>query len=248
MGLADNLVYIDELLDMLRSKLSQLICLYCEKTFKSHGVLKQHIRKKRHLRLHPHNTGYDKFYMVNYLEEGKGWHDVGKEDESGEDQEEEWDSWEGEGEETQPTPCLFCPLTLPTPHQVLTHCKVEHGYQGGGGQGFYSSIQLVNYIRKRVAGGMCPACDEKLSQPELAQHIKEKGHHYPPTRQWEDPQYLVPTLPNDPLLQVIGEEGGQDSEGEDTPPSHVIIEDPLYDKDDLLQRYEQISLALNNHP
>jgi hypothetical protein len=41
------------------------------KTFKSHSVLKLHMRKKKHFRIDPHQTLYDRFYIVNYLHPGK---------------------------------------------------------------------------------------------------------------------------------------------------------------------------------
>ena len=66
-----------------------LQCIYCEKTFKDMPTLKEHMRKKQHKRVNPSNHGYDKYYMVNYLELGKTWEQVLHED----DEEEE----EGEG-------------------------------------------------------------------------------------------------------------------------------------------------------
>jgi len=38
------------------------------------------MRKKRHLRIDSKNKAYDRFYMVNYLEMGRGWQDIQKED------------------------------------------------------------------------------------------------------------------------------------------------------------------------
>ncbi|KAL7746329.1 hypothetical protein RI367_008337 [Sorochytrium milnesiophthora] len=72
-GLPDNLVYVSHFLDTLSEKLSNLQCLYCERTFKSSAVLRKHMRKKRHFRISPRNKEYDRFYVVNYLEPGKNW-------------------------------------------------------------------------------------------------------------------------------------------------------------------------------
>ena len=50
-----------------------LICIYCEGTFKDRMVLKEHMRKKFHKSINPHNKAYDKFYINNYLEPEKTW-------------------------------------------------------------------------------------------------------------------------------------------------------------------------------
>lgn len=50
-----------------------LICIYCEKIFKDRLVLKEHMRKKFHKCINPHNKMYDKFYINNYLEPGTIW-------------------------------------------------------------------------------------------------------------------------------------------------------------------------------
>ncbi len=42
-------------------------CIYCEKTFKNHAVLKKHMRKKKHFKINAKDTSYDQFYMINYL-------------------------------------------------------------------------------------------------------------------------------------------------------------------------------------
>lgn len=56
-------------------------CLYCEKEFPDRQTLKDHMRKKQHRKLNPDNSVYDKYYIVNYLELGKTWREVDKEEE-----------------------------------------------------------------------------------------------------------------------------------------------------------------------
>src|SRR5690554_4700 len=72
----DNLVNVEQLLDKLESKISNFVCIYCEKVFKSYSVLKLHMRKKKHFKIDPKNHIYDEYYMVNYLEQGKNWEDI----------------------------------------------------------------------------------------------------------------------------------------------------------------------------
>lgn len=79
-GLPDNIVYCDEFLNTLESKLDNMQCLYCEKTFRDKTTLKDHMRKKQHRRINARNHDYDRFYVINYLELGKTWEEVQSED------------------------------------------------------------------------------------------------------------------------------------------------------------------------
>ena len=49
--------------------------------FPDRQTLKDHMRKKQHRKLNPDNSVYDKYYIVNYLELGKTWREVDKEEE-----------------------------------------------------------------------------------------------------------------------------------------------------------------------
>lgn len=71
-----NIINANELLDVLEEKLKQLQCLYCEKTFTTWNVLKEHMRKKGHKMLNPNNREYDKFYLINYLCSDKNWKQI----------------------------------------------------------------------------------------------------------------------------------------------------------------------------
>ncbi|CAD7089082.1 unnamed protein product [Hermetia illucens] len=66
LGKPENLVYIDELIDVVQSKLENLICLFCEKIFKDRATLKEHMRKKGHKRINPDIRFFDRFFLVNY--------------------------------------------------------------------------------------------------------------------------------------------------------------------------------------
>ena len=102
-GQADNLVFIPEFLDKIEAQLEELVCLYCEKLFKSREVLKEHMRKKMHKKLNPKNKEWDKYYLVNYLESGKTWQDFSREESEAYRAEEEppsaWDDTEREDNE-----------------------------------------------------------------------------------------------------------------------------------------------------
>lgn len=69
LGKPENLVFIDELIDVIQDKLNNLICLFCEKEFRDRPTLKEHMRKKGHKRINPDNKFYDRFFLVNYRNE-----------------------------------------------------------------------------------------------------------------------------------------------------------------------------------
>lgn len=69
LGKPENLVFIDELIQIVQDKLENLICLYCEKLFKDRLTLKEHMRKKGHKRINPSMKLYDKFFLINYKNE-----------------------------------------------------------------------------------------------------------------------------------------------------------------------------------
>ena len=123
-GQADNLVFIPEFLDKIDAQLEELVCLYCEKLFKSREVLKEHMRKKMHKKLNPKNKEWDKYYLVNYLEFGKTWQDFSREEseacrteeeppsawddtEREENEDSEWNDWRGETADNPPPPPLY---------------------------------------------------------------------------------------------------------------------------------------------
>lgn len=82
MGNPHNLVFIDDLIEKIDQKFNDLTCLYCDKVFPEKHTLKEHMRKKLHKRINQENKEYDKYFMVNYLEIDKDWHDIKKENDN----------------------------------------------------------------------------------------------------------------------------------------------------------------------
>ncbi|KAK3884366.1 hypothetical protein Pcinc_011377 [Petrolisthes cinctipes] len=113
-GNPDNIVYGAQLLDLLHDKLTNLVCLCCEKVFRSFKMLRQHMRKHQHRCLNPKNKIYDRFYLRNYLRPGTPWEETKRELERESDTESLGDG-DGETEwredDTPPTTCLFCQYT-----------------------------------------------------------------------------------------------------------------------------------------
>ncbi|EGG13732.1 C2H2-type zinc finger-containing protein [Cavenderia fasciculata] len=190
-GLPDNLVNINELLDLLKEKYDICQCLYCEKIFKSQAVLKQHMKKKKHVRLNPHNTEYDRFYLLNYLEPGKNWEEIKKEkdvededekddilsqDTDGEsnvdntvdenDKVAQWEDWEenSDDEPDHQIVCLYCPNQYDTQDDILNHMIKTHKFdlfKVRKDQNYYDSIKLINFIRRQSYELNCPMCGLK---------------------------------------------------------------------------------------
>lgn len=46
LGMPENLVFIDNLIDVIQMHLTELKCIFCEKTFRDRSTLKEHMRKK----------------------------------------------------------------------------------------------------------------------------------------------------------------------------------------------------------
>jgi len=261
-GKPHNLVYVEELLDILEDKLNCLVCIYCEKVFKSREVLKEHMRKKNHKKINPRNERYDKFYMINYLEMGESWkqdrrardnEDKPFEDEdlpSGFDsdksdsEENDWSDWRGN---LSGAVCLFCPATYADFSDILDHMNLVHefDYKSTKNQmrlNFYQQIKLINYIRRQIYLKHCISCDEKFDNSEgLMNHMKEQNHLRPPAEKdsWDQSQFFFPTYENDNFLCLIEDDDGIEKDEEEAPvipqemPLHDALIDQIEDKNSL---------------
>ncbi|RKP37626.1 hypothetical protein BJ085DRAFT_19766, partial [Dimargaris cristalligena] len=242
-GLPDNLVDVNEFLTILETKLAELQCLYCEKTFTSTAVLRKHMRKKKHFKISARNRLYDRFYIVNFLEPGKNWENFENEvydsghlnanlnddDEDGEG----WGDWQEDDTSPENTMCLFDNTVAASPADACDHMREAHGFdlpalRRARGLDFYQTIRLINFIRRQTGRGVCMACDTEVAGagPEgssdsitpLAKHMAENGcfTSLPAADHpfWEDVQYLFPTYENDPLLMWF-DDSWSDEEAEE---------------------------------
>lgn len=187
-GLPDNIVFVEEFLNLLDEKLSKNICLYCEKTFKDRTVLKEHMRKKVHKKINPHNKEYDKFYLVNYLEPGKTWKEIMEEFDDF-CQNEDWSDWyEPEAEAM----CLFCDFQSCEPEKLTLHISTHNFDFLGLKKNFtiYQQIKIVNFVRRQVHECKCILCDKQLGTKEdLIQHMQENSHFQLPEKStWDQSQ------------------------------------------------------------
>ncbi|XP_011406583.1 PREDICTED: zinc finger protein 277-like [Amphimedon queenslandica] len=215
-GKPDNIVMIDKFLDSLQEKLENLQCLYCERMFRDYGTLRDHMRKKYHKKINPKNKAYDKFYMINYLEEGKSWEDISKEtDQLQEDNEEEteeedsenWSDW-AELMSSSIT-CLFCSHTSSSLDDINRHMTDRHDFnleEVTRERDYYSRVKIINYIRRQVYNGICIHCCSRYE--DVIDHMNDCNHFRLPDDRnvWDQSQYFFPTYENDQLLCVIEDE------------------------------------------
>ncbi|KAJ8047322.1 hypothetical protein HOLleu_06296 [Holothuria leucospilota] len=249
-GLPDNLVFTEEFIKVLRQKMDNLQCLYCEKIFRDKVAIREHMRKKQHRKLNPQNKAYDKYYVINYLEMGKGWQVVQAEQDGSqmEPENESWDDWQETAGAT--AVCLFCDYRASATKKLLEHMHDEHRFNLNGikttfGLNFYKQLKLVNYLRRRIHQKMCFSCHQVFSSHNaLISHMTSSKHiqDLPESSEWDQPQYYIPTYENDSLL--FGLEDDEDFPGNSQTP--VVAEDTMVDIENSVLRDLHIRSSLSD--
>uniref|UniRef100_A0A8D3CVW9 Zinc finger protein 277 n=1 Tax=Scophthalmus maximus TaxID=52904 RepID=A0A8D3CVW9_SCOMX len=218
-GLPDNIVFCDDFLDTLQSKLDNLQCLYCEKTFRDKTTLKDHMRKKAHRRINANNREYDRFYVINYLELGKTWEEVQSEDDRelvDDGADDDWSDWQAHPVSAV---CLFCEHQSETMDQIYSHMKDIHDFdlhklRTELNLRFYQQVKLVNFIRRQIHQSRCYGCHQRFeSRADVLRHIVAEGHvmQLPDVSTWDQPQYYFPTYENDALLCTLPDSDDEDA-------------------------------------
>lgn len=212
LGNPQNLVHIEELIDSIDKKITNLKCLYCEKTFTDRNVLKEHMRKKLHKRINPENKEYDKFYIVNYLEEDKSWKAIQQEDDryalprgAEANSDEEYSDW---NEQEDQIICLFCKNRETDINLLCLHMESNHGFDfalSTQNMDFYQKVKLINFVRKQIHDNKCLFCDNKFENFfNLEKHLIEKDHYkMPELKSFDQPEFYFPTYENDAFLYLI---------------------------------------------
>lgn len=227
LGKPENLVFIDELIDIVQQKLESLICLFCEKTFKDRPTLKEHMRKKGHKRINPDNKNYDRFFLIHYqnksnnhqqrkkqhdkvrknlkkpqptVESHKSVGDIAAERDS--DSNSNWSDWEGDDQDVT---CLFCAQKNCNFTELKTHMKLEHGIdfdRETEKMPFYDRVKMVNFVRRKMYTKECITCNERFqSSSNLQDHLIQSSHYsLGNSKDWNLPQYFFPTYEDDALL------------------------------------------------
>lgn len=244
LGKPENLVFIDELVDVIEHKLENLICIFCEKIFRDRATLKEHMRKKGHKRINPNNTAYDKFYLVNYemkestpKKQGKLQSNQRKKTQQKNQQEcineasgstvfqvdNESDGWSEWEEEQLAITCLYCQDTHSEFSGIITHMKVAHNFDFDifvMPYNFYQKVKIVNYIRRKIHLLHCPSCQFQFKTlEELSSHLKNENHYGTLDKSdWDQPEYFFSTFEDDPFLCSL-----EDCTGEQTDDSGIVV-------------------------
>eukprot|EP00850_Spirogloea_muscicola_P015658 SM000122S25765 [mRNA] locus=s122:162506:166151:- [translate_table: standard] len=206
------------------------------------------------------------------VEEDDGTDDVG-----------EWESWndaeedgdDGGGGGGAAVKCLFCDELSSSAETALRHCTAEHGFdlrelQAAERLDLYSSIRLVNYIRKQarlslrlplVSAHSCIHCGEVYrDSAAMLQHMHKAGHFcLPPrpssrpglkapaengierARPWDSDDFLVPTMENDALLFSLEED--DDVDDDDMPDNaELVFEDSIRVLDELAAEHGVVAV------
>ncbi len=254
-GKPDNIVFVRELLDLLDKRLTDNVCIYCEKVFKSREVLKEHMRKKGHKKINPKNASYDKFYIVNYQELDRKWEEIARDNFSDDDElptgfesddsdsecaeDNRWGDWVGE---QRSAVCLFCPAMYGEINDLLTHMTSIHDFDFQHVRNtlklsYYRQVKLINYIRRHVHLRKCIFCREEFKTKEsFDKHMATESHMKVPEESsdtWDQTEYYFPTYENDELLYMLDDDlYGKDEkapvEGEDpaVKPEDSVLNDP----------------------
>ncbi|XP_026477600.1 zinc finger protein 277-like [Ctenocephalides felis] len=214
LGKYSNLVYIEDMINLLQKKIEQFICIYCDKVFKDRVTLKEHMRKKFHKQVNPKNKEYDKFYLVNYNyfqkqkdsksepKEVPNDDNVDKSDTEQIDSDPEWCDWDGSLPNIL---CLFCKFTSPDFCKLSEHMIETHNFHFENVVSeldFYKKVKVVNYIRRKIYSNECILCEKKCEdEGQLQNHIIQENHiGIPDKKLWDQPEYFFPTFDDDNFL------------------------------------------------
>lgn len=243
-GNPDNLIFTDEFLDMIDEKLNRRVCLYCENTYKDWNALKEHMRKKFHKHLNPHNKEYDKFYVNNYLKQQQTWKlalhekslDANQKDAPNDsDEDENWDDWVQAEEEPLKLLCLFCPDHFGSLDRFRAHMLNQHCIEFDAilKYSFYLQVKLVNYVRNCQLMAKCVNCDQKFDDNQkLNEHYLTNAHlQWPSNEQFDRAEYLLPSLQDDHVLRILVDWEQSDESAPVIPESDTYTSNHLIDYD-----------------
>ena len=136
-----------------------------------------------------------------------------------------WESW-GEPE-VAPTVDLFSERVFESAAECLAHAKSQGldltGLVSTLGLDIYGRVKLVNYVRTRAKSGAAPA--------EVAQVLQQAAAGEPAGWPWQSDDFLMPVLPEDPLLYSLGAPPASDGSSGATKPVDVT-DDPMVGDDD----------------
>ena len=165
-GRPANLVFIEDLITHLRSLMSKKICFHCYQQFPNEQLMISHMKKKPNTKI-PMESRYDRYYMVNYLEEDRKWAEVIAENDDEIDETLEEGVKDFDDVEINETSCLICDAVLTDPEGAIQHMKSFHDFDFAEirevtGRDFYKLVRFVNYARTMRQMNKCFVCGAQV--------------------------------------------------------------------------------------
>lgn len=259
LGKAENLVFIDELIEEIQNRLDKLICIYCEKTFKDRATLKEHMRKKGHKRINPDNKLYDKYFLINYKKEMKSSgacsdnskyvramvNEQSRTFDSPDNSDEDWGDWDGNWE-TENIACLYCTHTETNFQTLKQHMQQTHGVDIDtelANLSFYEKVKVINYVRRQMYTHKCVTCNmEHSGIDDLQQHLSTAKHYgIGDKTSWDKPEFFFPTYEDDAVLCYL-EDTASDSTMSDSPVHQTV------DEENVVVHFEDVIQKANVNP
>ena len=208
-GNVDNLVNVGSFLDAIERRTQNSECLQCGKVCGTFQSLLLHRQDHRHFSLDPKNRDFDQYYLINYLEYGMNWEDIRK---SPSDlvEVDSWCDWVVDQPSEAPSGvCLFCEAVAPDKSGVHEHMLDAHGFDFAAvcrPHGFHERVQLVNFIRGRVAD----LAGAKDAVATVKCEIEDPAAW---NREWSEAggHFYAPVLPDDVLIWQAYDEPEEDT-------------------------------------
>lgn len=244
LGKPENLVFIDELIDFIEDKLTNLICVYCEKVFKDRSTLKEHMRKKGHKRINPENKAYDRFFMCNYkmkedqmkTQDRKFYYPRATRRKQTEepslfnsDDSDDWADWEETDQQVEIN-CLFCSHKTTEFDALKVHMSENHKLdfdEETENLSFYQKVKFVNFVRRKIHLKQCLNCEVSCETvEELITHMTSLKHIHCEIKDFDKPEFFFPTFEDDSFLCHLDIFNEQDEMSDDSG-AIVISEDRI---------------------
>lgn len=211
-GRPSNLVFIPQLIHLLKTEIETNICIYCQSTFPNQRTLRSHMRKKKHMRI-PADPYFDRFYMVNYLELNGHWQADDDDDDTTNDfnhmESLEQAALEDTETEVNETVCLICDNVFSSPEEVIYHMRKAHQFdinivRKAANHNFYDCVRFINFARYMKSKNICFICRSNI-EGDYCQHIMSHEVKFPSDTSgiFGEDQLLIPFLDGDPLLTEL---------------------------------------------
>lgn len=205
-GQLENLVMVRAFLSLLKKKIDDGVCIFCEHPYGSKEELLKHMRMRQHFKIHPRNHIYDQFYISNYVTI------KGSEQQHQQEGEEEFedDTWEDLDDlEDTKTSCIFCCSVLESPEALFEHISTKHNYDLSAHLRkltLEERFQYINCLRYHQQHLKCINCQAEFeNETDWQAHYTQNQPHITNYVVWREPQYLFPAFNenDDPLLYSL---------------------------------------------